>query len=47
MAKKVVKKEAKIVEKQSAITTILLIVIGALIGFAIGYALFRFKVLGA
>ena len=26
---------------------ILLIAIGALIGFAIGYALFRFKVLGA
>ncbi len=47
MAKKVVKKEAKIVEKQSAISTILLIAIGALIGFAIGYALFRFKVLGA
>lgn len=47
MAKKAVKKEAKLVEKQSAISTILLIAIGALIGFAIGYALFRFKVLGA
>lgn len=47
MAKKVEKKEAKIVDKQSAISIILLISIGALIGFAIGYALFRFKVLGA
>ncbi len=47
MAKKTTKKEVKLVDKQSAISTILLIAIGALIGFAIGYALFRFKVLGA
>lgn len=41
------KKEAKVVEKQSAISTILIIAISSLVGFAVGYALFRFKVLGA
>lgn len=41
--KKVAKKESVKVEKQSALSTILLVAIGAFIGVIIGYALFRSK----
>ena len=44
--KKIAKKASEKVEKQSAISTILLVAIGAFIGVIIGYALFRAK-LGA
>lgn len=42
-----IKKSAEKVEKQTAISVILLVAIGAFIGFVIGYALFRAKILGA